>query len=158
MERTDLLERITQLSTLELLSESNWANELMPLQIEELATFFQGYSATTGTILVMEGEKINYFCLICEGYVDVVKENTFGKLKKLKSLGPGKVIGEMAFFDQSPSSATIVVKSNATLLIMTHDSFNSLCLHSPYIAIHILSNFIRTISARLRETSGKLIE
>lgn len=158
MERIDLLDRSNSLSALELLEKSNWLTDLMPLQMEELAAFFQPYSAAPGTIILMEGEAIHFFCLICEGEVDVVKENSLGKLKKLKTFGRGKIIGEMAFFDHGPSSATIIVKQQAILLIMDVDSFKTLCIQSPYIAISIMTNLIRTISGRLRETSGKLID
>jgi CRP/FNR family transcriptional regulator, cyclic AMP receptor protein len=158
MERIDLLDRSNKLSTLQLLENSNWTNDLTHLQQEELATFFQPYSAAPGTIIFMEGEPIYFFCLLCEGDVDVIKENSSGQLKKLKSFGPGKVIGEMAFFDNGPSSATIVVKSKSVLLIMNHQSFDELCSHLPFVAIKMMNQFILTLSSRLRETSGKLID
>ncbi len=157
MERLNLLDK-TKISTLTLLDELNWITDLTPLQVEELSLFFQPYSAEAGTIVLMEGERTHFFCLICEGSVDVVKENSSGKLKKLKTFGSGKIIGEMSFFDGGPSSATIIVKKDVTLLVMDNHDFENLCLQSPRIALKVLIHLMRALSYRLRETSGKLID
>lgn len=157
MERLNLLDR-TKTSTLTLLDGLNWITDLAPRQVEELSLFFQPYSAEAGTIVLMEGERAHFFCLICEGSVDVVKENSSGKLKKLKTFGSGKILGEMAFFDGGPSSATIIVKEDVMLLVMDDHAFENLCAQSPLIALKVLIHLIRALSHRLRETSGKLID
>jgi len=157
MQRLIYLDRIAT-PPRHLLELSNWVEDLTPLQIERLAPYFQAYSAQPGTMILKEGDPSGFFCLICEGVVDVVKENSSGKFKKLKTLEQGKAFGEMAFFDHNPSSTSIIVKQAATLLIMEECDFDSLCTDSPFLALKVTINLIRTISSRLRETSGKLID
>jgi|SRR5579885_163331 CRP/FNR family transcriptional regulator len=157
MQRLNYLNR-SDLPIHELIQNSTWFDDVNPHYLEKLIPFFQPYSAPTGTIILKEGEPTNYFCLICTGIVDVVKESSSGKLKKLKTLGPDKIVGEMAFFDRGPSSTSVIAKTPAVLLVMDYDSFESLSANSPYIALNITIKLIRTISFRLRETSGKLID
>lgn len=142
----------------ELIQNSTWFDDINPSHLENLIPFFEPYSAPTGTIILKEGEPTNYFCLICSGLVDIVKESSSGRLKKLKTLGPDKILGEMAFFDLGPSSTSVIAKTSTILLVMDKASFDSLCATSPYIALHITIKLIRTISVRMRETSGKLID
>lgn len=157
MERLTLLTKAKK-DALTLLEISNWVDELSPLQIEQLAHYFQAYTAEPGTIILREGEKANFYCVICEGSVDIVKESTSGKLKKLKSLGPGKAFGEMAFFDKSTSSANVIIKERASILIMQENDFDVLCKQSPHLALTLTIKLIRILAQRLREASGKLID
>ena len=143
---------------MELLDASEWTDDLMQNQIEILAVFFKPYLAPTDTIILKEGQQTGFFCLLCEGLVDVVKESSTGKVKKLQTFGPGKTFGEMAFFDHGPSSASVIVKEKATILIMTQHDFESLSMEAPYLALIVAIKLFRDMSFRLRETSGKLID
>lgn len=163
MERLSLLEQLelldrTKVSLEQLLNYCGWVDDLPAKQITDLAVYFQAYSAPAGTAVLREGEKTNFFAVICEGSVDVIKESSAGRLKHLKTLNLGKAIGEMAFFDHSPSSTTVVIREKALLLVMDEINFLSLCNRSPYIALNITIKLIKTLSQRLRETSGKLID
>jgi CRP-like cAMP-binding protein len=157
MQRLIYLDRIAVPSR-QLLELSTWVEDLSQAQIERLAPYFQAYSAEPGTMILKEGEPSGFFALICEGAVDVVKESTSGQFKKLKTLEKGKAFGEMAFFDHHPSSTSIIVREKAILLVMEEYQFDTLCADSPFIALKITVNLIRTVSSRLRETSGKLID
>lgn len=141
-----------------LLENSDWVNDFIQTQLELLGPFFQPYLAPAGTLILKENETTDFFCLICEGTVDIVKENSSGRLKTLKTLGANKIIGEMAFFDSYPSSASVIAKEPSTLLIMDNKSYRTLCTVSPYVALKLTIKFLVTISNRLRETNGRLID
>lgn len=142
----------------QLLEDCGWVDDLMRPQIEQLSLFFNPYTAEANAFILKEGEENHAFYILCNGYVDIVKENTSGKVKTLQTIGPGKVFGEMAFFDHGASSASVIVKEQALLLIMSEENFNALCIESPYLALVITIKLVRAMSSRLRETSGKLID
>lgn len=157
MERLGYLDK-HNLPVIKLLEDSDWSNDFIQIQLEILAPYFQSLLAPAGTIIIQEDELTNYFCIICEGSVDIVKKNKSGNLKTLKTLGQNKIIGEMAFFDRFPSAASVIAKEPTLLLIMNESSFNLLCDHFPHIALKIVMRFMKTISLKLRETNGKLID
>lgn len=157
MKRPGLL-HLADVSPAKLLKVSNWADELVTSQVERLAAFFTPYHAPARTTIISEGEPGDFFCLICDGIVEVVKEYSEGKSKVINSLGHGKSFGEMAFFDGGAASASIIVKEQATLLIMEMKNFDALCEDSSYLALMMTLKLSRIISLRLREASGKLVD
>lgn len=157
LEQMDLLDR-NKVSLQDMLDECGWTDDLSSFKRNELASYFQAYSAPVGTMILQEGERTSFFVILCEGTVDVVKESSAGRLKRLKTFSAGKVLGEMAFFDHCVSSTTVVVTQKATLLLMDEHSFKTMCSHSPGLALTVTIKLIRTLSNRLREASGKLID
>lgn len=136
----------------------SWAHDLTAQQIEKLAFFFKPYSAFEGATILKEAQKNDFFCLICEGRVDVFKTDVTEKSKHLQTLGVGAAFGEMSFFDGGSCSASILAKSEVTLLLMDKSGFKKLCSESPAIALQIAVNLISNISQRLRQTTGRLID
>lgn len=99
-----------------------------------------------------------FFCLLCEGNVDVVKENAGGSSKKILTLGPGKILGEISFFDSGPCSASLIAKDPVKLLLFDKENFQKLSTELPGIALTIVVTLMSSLSKRLRQTTGKLID
>src|SRR5579871_2370765 len=87
-----------------LLQDSDWANDLTAMQIDKLLEYFKSYAMNKDAVLMKEGDINDKLCLLCEGNVDVVKENNSGHNKILQTLNSGKMFGELSFFDGSPCS------------------------------------------------------
>lgn len=141
-----------------LLELSNWVEELPPAIVDELAFYFNPCTVAPGTMIIQEGDSAAFFCLICEGLVDVVKEAASGGLKLLQTLGRGKAFGEIAFFDQGACSANVIVKEKVTLLVMDQQKFDLLCKEKPYVGLLLTLKLIRMLTQRLRQTSNKLTD
>lgn len=141
-----------------LLESSPWAHDLSPVQISKLAEYFDYYSIPAGVTVMQEGESNQFFCLICEGAVNIFKENTANESKFLQKFGRGKTFGEMSFFDGTPCSATVITNDVVNLLSINKSAFKKLCEESPAIALQLTLNLMSHISQRLRQTTGKLID
>ena len=157
MQRLDKL-TISSIMPIQLLEGFSWTEDLTVRQVQMLAPYFSVYEASTDTAIIHEGDKVEFFGVIYEGVAEVVKENFSGSAKVLSAIRPGKTFGEMGFFDKQPASASIAVKKNAILLVMTKNDFEALASESPALALVLLIKILRGMSARLRETSGKLID
>ncbi|MHB1949196.1 MAG: Crp/Fnr family transcriptional regulator [Gammaproteobacteria bacterium] len=152
------LKKFHSIPVKELLEENRWAESFAERQIEALASFFNAYIAPMDTVIFKEGEVNDFFALICEGSVDITKEAFSGRTKVLQTIGAGKAIGEMSFFDHNPCSANVVTKEEASLLVMDRNHYDLLVNESPRLALDISVKVIQTISSRLRQTSGRLID
>lgn len=141
-----------------LLLDNQWADHFDPTQINTLSNFFQAYAAPSTTTIFKEGQINDFFALICTGTVDITKEALSGSTKVLQTIGAGKAIGEMSFFDKSPCSANVIVKEDATLLVLDKTNYELLVQESARLALAITIKVIHTISGRLRLTSGRLID
>lgn len=91
-----------------------------------------------------------YFIL--SGAVRVYLQTDQGKEATLALLGPGDVIGEMAFLDQAPRSATARTIQPTSFLVLTGRDFQQVLLSHPETAIGLL----RLLVKRIRTTDQNI--
>ena len=98
-----------------------------------------------GRVLCKEGDPGTEAFIIADGECDVVLKG-----KKLATLGPGQVVGEMSLIDQAPRSATVSATGDMTVYVLESREFWSMVSESPLIARKLLKN----LAQRLREVEG----
>lgn len=69
--------------------------------------------------------------------------------RQIAQLHPGQMFGEMALVNREPRSATVKSEEDSVLFVLTESTFQNLL--SKRVAIQILLNIIRTLSARLKQ-------
>lgn len=143
---------------IELVAMSDWFEDLSSIEAKKLAAYFNSHIAKPGDCILNEGSGNNFFCIICDGSVDVIKENDLAHKKLLLTLGPGKIFGELSFFDKGPCSASIVVKDEVSLLVMDDKNFKTLCQQSTTLALYLTLKILRITSQRVRQTSSKMVD
>lgn len=143
---------------MQLLEDSEWANEFTSIQLDCLAKYLKSYTLQSQLPVMEEGETNDLLCLLCEGKVDIVKQDGNGQVKKIQTLGEGKVFGELSFFDRGPGSASVIAQGKIKLLILHRDEFSILSAHSPAVALKMVLGLIKSLSQRLRQTTGKLMD
>lgn len=104
-----------------------------------------------GQVLFKEGQDADGMYLIRKGELKVYLEKD-GNEVKLATIGPGGMIGEMAFFDQKPRSASVKAFGDTEVTKITSDDFAKLMRQIPKWFVSIMSS----LSTRLRETNDRL--
>ncbi len=84
-------------------------------EAKRLAAFATETSAAEGQILMKQGDYAVELIAIEEGTADIIQDG-----KKIASLGPGDLIGEMALFNREPRNADVIATSPMRLLKLTH--------------------------------------
>lgn len=123
-----------------------------------LSGFMDAYQASAGSEVCREGDESAFLCLICQGRVDVIKEDLEHNSKVIASLGPGNSLGEMSLIDGETRSATAVVNTQVELLVLTRDRFDVLQEEYPRLWGKLVARIASVLSRRLRRTSGVLAE
>jgi CRP/FNR family cyclic AMP-dependent transcriptional regulator len=90
-------------------------SDLSAEEAKRLATFATETSAADGQILMKEGDYSTELIGIEEGTADVIQNG-----KKVASLGPGDLIGEMGLIERAPRNADVIATSPMRLLKLTH--------------------------------------
>jgi CRP-like cAMP-binding protein len=90
-------------------------SDLSPQEANRLATFATETSAAEGQILMKQGDYSVELIAIEEGTADVLQNG-----KKVASLGPGDLIGEMGLLERRPRNADVIASSPMRLLKLTH--------------------------------------
>ena len=104
-----------------------------------------------GEVIVRQGENGMGFFMIETGKVEVYRETSSEKVK-LSELGEGDFFGEMALFDESPRSATVVANAPTTCYVITSWSFKDALENAQTIAVQMLPIIVK----RLQKTQELL--
>jgi CRP/FNR family cyclic AMP-dependent transcriptional regulator len=126
--------------------------------VSVVAEYMEVIKLAAGVKLFDEGSKSRHMAIIVDGRVQIQKFTFEEETKVLASLGRGKVIGEMSVIDGEPRSAAAVANAPTTLLIMHQKQYDALVEERPDVAVRLLCKIAKSLSQRLRATSGQLIE
>jgi CRP/FNR family transcriptional regulator, cyclic AMP receptor protein len=132
--------------------------------LAKLAAICRPVAMKDGDVIIKEGEKGDCVFFIHEGQVEISMNITLGQElweeaigaveKVLVKLGPGAMFGEMAFiFDEDVRSATIIAKSDGSLLSIRSGDFQQFTQQDIKSAHTILLNIAKIIADRLRKTN-----
>ena len=133
-------------------------DELSGPELDKLARFARVCRARAGTVVFQEADRDPYLCLIVDGEIEIRKEDGRGATRVLATLGAGKLLGEMALLDGEPRSATAVAVADAKLIVVTQADFDRMLDEFPGFGVKFLRKLARLVSARLRETDGRLVD
>ena len=143
----------------DLLDSSLWGQELKWEEVKYMAKYFDVYNIDPNTEILREGDSSQpYIGLIMKGTVDVVKKDINGQNKKLTCIGKDKTFGEMSVIDSLPNSASIITSSQVMLMALEKTNFQALIKDKPNYGNKFLFKLLKLMSARIRQTSGKLID
>ena len=151
MEKSDLDDVTTLLDSLKLGAALGWE------EVRNIAGYMQVKSFPAGTTIIQEGRKATSLAFIESGVVTIQKEEAGGSERHIIDLSRDAVIGEVAFFDSEPRSATVVARTDVRLLILTRERFDELAEVNPALAIKTLFYIGRVLSRRLRQVTGRFV-
>lgn len=132
-ERVDLFKGLTAPDVQKIFSKG------MTIRVDKGETIF--HKGTTG----------NQMYVILGGQVGV-----FDGPRRLATLGVGDTFGEMSLLNHEPRNASIVALEVGNLFVLSEQVFQKLL--TKRVAIQILLNIARTMSARLAASNLKLRE
>lgn len=79
-----------------------------------------------------------------------------GQERRIATILGGSVMGEQAFLDGKPRSATIRASTDCQILQLSIDAFEVFAAREPILARHMLYDLGRILSLRLRDTVNQL--
>ena len=90
-------------------------SDLSDEEANRLAAFATETSAAEGQILMKQGDYAVELIAIEEGTADIIQDG-----KKIASLGPGDLIGEMGLIEREPRNADVIATSPMRVMKLTH--------------------------------------
>jgi CRP-like cAMP-binding protein len=140
----------------EALAKIDIFRELHTDGIERLAAVCAEETYRIGDVIFKEGDVGDKLYLILEGRVRISREVSGMGEEALAILGPGAAFGEMSLIDDFPRSADVRVHERCRVLVLTKSALEDLLFLDKDLAYEILWNFVKILSARLRETNDKM--
>lgn len=109
---------------------------------------------SAGVAVFAEGEPCTGLYVVESGHVRIFKSSPGGREHVLSIEGPGSSVAELPVFDGGNFPASVSAIDDATLLFISKQDFQSLCLTHPRVSLKVL----RVVGARLRRLVGIIEE
>ena len=140
----------------ELLSKINLFSALQPPTCAASPTSASKRSTTLSDMIFKEGAQGDKFYLILSGAVRISRTVPGMGEEALAVLRAGTHFGEMALIDDFPRSADARAHETCRLFVVRKEDIEDLLFVDRDLAYELLWTFVRTLSARLRETNDKM--
>jgi CRP/FNR family cyclic AMP-dependent transcriptional regulator len=111
----------------------------------------------SGDALIRRGEPDRTLYFVLRGELEIIVQSSDGfTMGRVARVGAGAVLGELAFFDGGPRSATAWAVTPCEVAAMSPDQYRAFELASPRLAHSLLFALGRILATRLRRTTVKL--
>ena len=130
-------------------------------ELAELSGIAVERSFGPGEFIFWDGDSAEWFYVVAEGQVKVLKHSSSGKEFIIAFFGPGEMFGEVAVFENKPYPASAQAAAESRVLGIRREEFISYLAQHPEIAlriIYILGGRLRDAQARLRDIAGERVE
>lgn len=112
-----------------------------------------------GDIVIRQGDRDRRVYIVASGTTTVrVNAADSERQVRLASYARGTTFGEMALLDHQPRSATVTAENDVVCYVLSEEAFEALIADHPLIAVRLLSNIARELSARLRNATRMISE
>ena len=127
--------------------EADWAR---------LLGFTETIRFAAGDTIIEAGESDRALYIVVEGSLEVLVPEDGGRARRGGTIAPRSVVGEVAFLDARPRSATIRALSAGELVRLTFEAFEVLAARYPELGRAVLVDLGRILAGRLREADAAL--
>jgi CRP/FNR family transcriptional regulator len=139
-------------SVADVLKRSPIFSALSQDELGELSALAIERSYETGEFVFWEGDAPEWFYVVAEGRVKVLKQSAAGKEFIVAFFGPGEMFGEVAVFEGRPYPASAQAVSRSKVIGIERGHFLSFLAKRPDVALRI----ILVLGGRLHDAQNRL--
>jgi len=118
----------------------------------ELAPYMERIEVSEGTVVLRQEEPPGDLYVLAEGRLGVETVTPEGRRVRLRTLRPGVVVGELAFYTGAPRTADVVAETVCVVLRCSRDQIARIEADDPAVAIVLHRWFAATLAKRLGDT------
>jgi len=130
-------------------------------ELAELAGLATELTLASDEFVFWEDDSPDWFYMVAEGRVKVVKYSSQGKEFIIAFFGSGEMFGEVAVFQNQPYPASAQAATETKVLRIGRPDFLSFLVRRPEVAMRIISVLggrLRDAQGRLRDLAGERVE
>src|SRR3954451_1492698 len=110
--------------------------------LQKIAKAGDEITMAAGTTIVDQGQTGREAFVVLDGTVTVKRNN-----KKVTTLGPGTVVGELSLLDHGPRTATVIRETDCKLLLISQRHFMAVIDDVPALSHKLLAS----LASRIRD-------
>ncbi len=124
-----------------------------PEQLDRIKRYFGRESLAAGHALIKQGENARELFFVESGWVTVVLELPDGKKLRLRTMGPGTVVGETALYMGTPRTASVVTDVPSVVHKLTQEAMERMEREAPDVAATFHRFLVRNLAERLGQAN-----
>jgi serine/threonine protein kinase len=125
--------------------------------VQKLLLYLEKQSFDSQSYVIKQGSPANELYLVASGLTIAQLEVSDGKNVRLRSMGPGSIIGEIGLYLKGIRTVSVLTLKPSTIYCLTHHAFEEMKRKDPQVAIALQDYLICTLGQRLNGNS-KVIE
>jgi len=148
-------------SKVQILRRSFIFSSLNDDELGELANLASERSFMSNEFIFWDGDTPDWFYIVAEGKVKVLKHSSLGREFIIAFFGPGEMFGEVAVFENKPYPASAQAVAQTRVVGIKREDFLSFLANRPQVAlriINVLGGRLRDAQSRLRDLAGERVE
>lgn len=132
--------------------------ELFPekSKIKDLMQYLERLEVPADQVLFKQGMPAEDLYFVEQGSVTAFIEFSKGSKKRLRTMGPGTVVGEMALYLDTPRSATVCTDQPSVLYRLKAGALQTMEQANPELAANFHRFIVRMLASRLIHTNEEL--
>ena len=111
-------------------------------ELDRIARSGDEVKMTAGTLLADQGQTGREAFVVLEGSVSVKRNG-----RKVATLGPGAIVGELSLLDHGPRTATVMCDTDSTIFVISQRHFLAVVDDVPAIGHKLMAS----LAGRIRE-------
>jgi len=136
----------------QILRDSSIFYSLNDDELSELAELSIERSFMSNEFIFWDGDAPEWFYIVAEGKVKVLKHSSLGREFTIAFFGPGEMFGEVAVFENKPYPASAQTVAETKVVGIKREDLLYFLANRPQVALKI----INILAARLRDAQGRL--
>jgi CRP/FNR family transcriptional regulator len=145
----------------QILRDCSIFSSLKDEELAELAGLAIERSLTPGEFIFWDGDAPEWFYIVAEGKVKVLKHSSSGREFIIAFFAPGEMFGEVAVFENKSYPASAQAVTETKVVGVKREDFLSFLANRPQVAlriINLLGGRLRDAQGRLRDLAGERVE
>ena len=130
---------------------------LQPGEIQKIGDSFELVRYPAGTVVLKEGETINYIGIVASGELKLERRGKFVNPIPLAIFTKGAHFGDFSMLLGRESLGQLKAVVDTELLIITHSKLEAFMQENPYAGIKILKGISSVLSIRLKHAIDQIV-
>ena len=131
--------------------------DIMPYEVVHLVRYFEPVNVKVGEYFIKQGDAADSMYLITKGKVEIQLEMGEDAHKRIKTMMPGTIIGEMGVYTNGTRTASAKAMENTQLMKLSERSLLDMEANNQLMAVR-LHRFVVMLLAERLSSSNKVLQ
>jgi len=127
-----------------------------PEVARNLARYFVAQDIAATIVLAVQGDKTRDLFLIQKGRISALLKAKNGEVIRLRTMGPGSIVGELAMYLGLPRTASLIAETDSIVWRLSLDTLAAMECDDPRSASALHEILARMLAGRLTQANELL--